>query len=389
MQIAASGAMVRWDQTPISEELSTAVDEASKQSVRAFQVGSAPKRPRCVIEKTLPASPSLAADLVAVNELFVEPCVVMVRLVDENKTVADADELDWALLCFMPEEAGTQKKLKAEGLHRSLETYFTALKIRSVRFVTKFDDLAKAIIERARPRSLSVTERFAAEESDIRKNMERKMTDIEDQAERVKFAIGLVSLQVEPQESFRMALGLIMQEKKGTIVVRLEGEDHKDMVGEVLDDVLRLPQVADHVSEDAPCYYVNYGKVDDGDDRLCVVTWLPEAADPRLNVIFSSTKVSVLSALVATAREADVELTQADAHVKDEFADLQTLDVEVAEVQEQARKVLNKQTSQVTVQSAVSGALNKKRKPKYRRSTYIAQRASVIAAQVPPQAAGP
>jgi len=367
--------MVRWNHTPVSEELGVAVKEAVRQKSRAFTIDSDTKRPRCIIDKTVPASPSIGKDFEAINQLFVvgKPCLVMVRLLDEVGSFPGVTEADWGMLCYIPEDAPTGKKLKIEGLNNSLKEHFEdttkELHLKALHFSKKFENLSEAIFERAAPRSGSIAARFQNEESTHLRQLEKKLTDVEEQAEKIKFNIGFISLEVTPKESFKLALGLLLQEAKGTMCIDLEGDNNELLHGEVLDDIVKVSQLGGRVPADKPRYYARMMEKED-DKQLLLITWLPDAASPQSNILYSTTKASVLSVLVAATKGANCELCQAEVHHQAEFdGELPITDVEIGQV-----IVRRASVSGMAARESQGTLGKKKRHPKYRRSTYQANK---------------
>jgi len=274
--------------------------------------------------------------------------------------------------------------LKTEGLLNSLKEHFEAtLTIRLVRFSTKFDDLAQAVVERIKPRSKSVAEQFGAEQAEHISKLKKKIADVEEHAEKVKFAIGLLSLDAAPQESFKLALGLILQEQKGTMCIKLEGESNETMEGQVMENVHETWQLQAKVPADAPCYYATWVKKD-GCNKLLLIAWLPEGGDPKMNVMFSSTRISVLSALYVALKGMDCQLVQAEVHLAAEFkGELNVVPVEVSDVKAPRTRASSAVLAgDLMAAMASRGTTGSKRqnKPKIRRSTYKANKEA--AAQV-------
>jgi len=178
--------MVRWTHTPVSDDLIAAIDDVKD---RALVVEADSRRPRCIIEQAVPATASLASDLEAVNKLFGggEPRLIMLRLLDEANTLAGVSEKSWLLLCFMPEEAASAKKVKVEGLHESLKEHFEAvqdpLRLKSLQFAAKYDDLCKAVQEKLAEDGNAERKGAAALDTLAAQQAEKKAKEVSQQGE--------------------------------------------------------------------------------------------------------------------------------------------------------------------------------------------------------------
>jgi len=102
---------------PFDGDLADALKEAST-ATRAIQVQINAKRPRFLAGDRVPATDKLEADLEAIKKLFGDPkeaSAVFVRVADNAKTVASAEDLDWVIVVNRP-DASKAKASSWDGL---------------------------------------------------------------------------------------------------------------------------------------------------------------------------------------------------------------------------------------------------------------------------------
>lgn len=309
---------------PIDDALKKAVGEAADSKVRLCKVSVAGKPPRLTLAETAPASESFSDDfdaMVAGSLLeAAAPCILLIRLADDKGTVPGATADDWVLLSWMPEDAPVRQKMLYTTSCKTLKDCFETLRFKEMKATEKDDLSIKDLLEKARNLSRGMTrdERHA-----VMTNEEIGLEEVQEDLAKAQQAApkmlqGLVALQIQPQASFEEAMAKLLAEKDKAVLAKLTGPKREELSGELMDGVAAVSQLRGRLPQEEPCYVV----LRPAEQRLLLLTWIPEGIPPRMKMTVSTFKKSVVQILegkLPGCHVARAELTE-ESDLVDELA---------------------------------------------------------------------
>lgn len=284
---------------PVDDGLKQAVLGAAENGVRAIKVSVNNKPLLLVSKETIPASESFADDLEAIvaSETHLEnaaPCILLMRLSDEKKTVPGATEQDWGLLSWSPDDAPVRQKMIYTSSCKTLKDHLSQLRFKELKATEKSEINMSEILQKMRGLSRGMTRE---ERHSVMTHEEIMVEEVAEQMETtrksapVKMA-GLVALEVKRQESFDAAVSQLLTGDCKAVLARLAGSTHEELSGEALDDAALPSQLkGGRLPAHEPCYVIQ--KCQGSDDRLLLLSWLPDDMPRDLRMKCSTFKKSV------------------------------------------------------------------------------------------------
>eukprot|EP00929_Paragymnodinium_shiwhaense_P111630 TRINITY_DN79974_c0_g1_i1.p1 TRINITY_DN79974_c0_g1~~TRINITY_DN79974_c0_g1_i1.p1 ORF type:complete len:375 (-),score=125.92 TRINITY_DN79974_c0_g1_i1:212-1336(-) len=300
----------------VDEEVKKGVEGEGEQRFRAVKVVADPKGERLVVDGTVPETASLAEDFNIIRGLLEDgkPCLVLVRLKGaaegEEASAPGADDKDWAMLCWAPDNAPVKLRMLTAASKKTLQKELGSVHFKEYNCTEPEEATLPQFIEATR--KLTNSERRAA--------MTREEQDAEDvriQFEKEKKTApkklaGLVALQVKVQDSFPEAMKKLLEEDSKAVVARLTGATSEELSGEVLDDVSAPSKLkGNRLPAAEPCYVVLRPK----EGHILLISWLPDNAAAKMKMkcsTFKSSVSDVIKEAIGDAKFATVELSDED-----------------------------------------------------------------------------
>jgi len=322
-------------QLSISAELEQAMAEVSPP--RAVKVAIDARRPRLIAEAMAPANCTLAESFQEVLDWLEDarPCLILLRVRDclaelGEGAEEDPDAPDWLLLSWTPEDAPAKDKMRYACSKKTLRENFEGLRFKEFFGEDRTSFTLEAVLASCGPMSeeereavSTRSERYARLVEEERAHQAGGGTSASPSSPPRRIDYGLRAPPVRALPSFEEAVrrlrlreGGAEEAGEGVVVAQLRvvegahgGHDGRELSGSVLPDAT-LNEGAGGcrwLPADSACYAL--ARLDA--ERLLLLVWRPEGADPADKVLYSASKVAVRLAAEGAAEGRDVVLVEA------------------------------------------------------------------------------
>mmetsp|Transcript_90446 Transcript_90446/g.260599 ORF Transcript_90446/g.260599 Transcript_90446/m.260599 type:complete len:357 (-) Transcript_90446:43-1113(-) len=286
---------------------------------RAVKVSVDSKAEALVVGHVVPAGPSLAEDFAKIPGALEDgvPCLVLVRLGDEAGSVPSATDSDWAMVAWTPSGSPVKLRMLCASSRKTLSDACEGLRIKEYP-VSERDEVSFERFREATRPSTEEDRRAAMSREEVDAMEVREQCKAEQRA-APKMLAGLVALQIQADASFDEGLATVVKGPGCALLGRLAGPGGENLGGEVLESVATPMDLRGRLPTDAPCYVI----MSSSDQRLLMMSWLPDGAPAKLRMKCSTFKASVVQLVRSAAGESPVavaEITDEDDLAEELFA---------------------------------------------------------------------